>query len=125
MAGINSFFDFSSSQIKFLLVLTTGVLVMGTYLIIRSYASPAESSEPLPVLLSDGDHQYTGTFIVDPNTSPADSLELLPGIGRVLADRIVAYREHKRFEQEIDIIEVNGIGPRMFEKLRPYLRIKR
>jgi competence protein ComEA len=125
MVGINSFFDFSSSQIKFLLVLTLCVFVMGTYLIIRSYASPAESSEPLPVLLSDGDQQYTGTFIIDPNTSPADSLELLPGIGRVLADRIVAYRQHNRFEQEVDITRVNGIGPHTFEILRPYLKVRK
>ena len=98
---------------------------MGGYLLIRSYASPVDDSPPLPVFLSDADRQFTGLFQLDPNTAPADSLELLPGIGRVLADRIVLYRQHHRFEKEVDITEVNGIGPKLFERLRPYLKVQR
>ena len=71
------------------------------------------------------DQQYTGVFLLDPNTAPVDSLELLPGIGRVLADRIVEYRQHHQFAREVDLTEVKGIGPKMFERLRPYLRISR
>jgi len=98
---------------------------MGGYLIIRSYASPADHSPPLPVFLSDADQQFTGLFQLDPNTAPADSLELLPGIGKVLADRIVLYRQHHRFKREIDITDVKGIGPKMYERLQPYLKVRR
>jgi hypothetical protein len=35
-----------------------------------------------------------------------------------------AYRQLHRFEKEIDIINVKGIGPRTYERLKPYLKIK-
>ena len=50
-------------------------------------------------------------------------MELLPGIGRVLADRIVDYRQRRRFERPVDLTEVKGIGAKLLEQLRPYIRI--
>jgi competence protein ComEA len=79
----------------------------------------------LPVIMGDIDREFTGTFVLDPNTAPVDSLELLPGIGKVLADRIVEYRQHHAFEREVDITEVKGIGPKVYDRLRTYLRVKR
>jgi competence protein ComEA len=78
----------------------------------------------MPVFLGE-EEKFTGIFLLDPNTSPADSLELLPGIGRTLADRIIEYRQIKRFDEEIDITEVKGIGPKLYERIKPYLRIRR
>lgn len=125
MNKIKAFFDLTTAQLRFLSLLCVTALILGGYLLVHSYASPTEDSLPLPVLLGDGDQKYTGIFVVDPNTSPADSLELLPGIGKTLADRIVAYRQHDRFEHEVDITEVKGIGPRLYEKIKPYLRVRR
>jgi len=73
----------------------------------------------------DADQQFIGVFVVDPNSSPVDSLELLPGIGPVLADRIVSYRQNQPFETEIDITEVKGIGPKLYERIKPYLKVRR
>ncbi len=122
---MNRFFDFSPAQLRFLAVLSAAALVMGGYLFIRSYAYPTEDSPSLKVFIGEDEQVFTGIFVLDPNTSPADSLELLPGIGPVLADRIVEYRQRKRFEREVDITEVKGIGPKLYEQLRPYLRIRR
>ncbi len=59
---------------------------------------------------------------LDPNTCPADSLELLPGIGPALAGRIVAARAAGlHFARARDLQEVRGIGPRTVEDLAPYL----
>jgi len=59
---------------------------------------------------------------LDPNTCPADSLELLPGIGPALAGRIVAARAAGlHFACARDLQEVRGIGPRTVERLAPYL----
>ena len=122
---MNRFFDFSPRQLKFLAALSATALVMGGYLLIRSFAHPPDNSPSLKVFIGEDEQVFTGIFVLDPNTAPADSLELLPGIGPVLADRIVEYRQRKRFERGVDITEVKGIGPKMYERLRPYLRIKR
>ncbi len=125
MGNVSRFFDFSAGQLRFLIVLSSTAILLALYLFIRSYATPAPSALALPVILGDQQTQYTGLFVLDPNTAPVDSLELLPGIGRVLADRIVEYRLHSSFATEIDITEVKGIGPKLFERIRPYLKVYR
>jgi competence protein ComEA len=56
---------------------------------------------------------------VNINTAQAAELETLPGIGPALAQRIVEYRQaHGRFERVEDLMNVSGIGPAAFEKLR-------
>ena len=125
MGKVSRFFDFSRRQLRFLTVFSSTAVILALYLFIRSYASPTADAVELPVFLGDQEVQYTGLFQLDPNTAPVDSLELLPGIGPVLANRIVAYRTHTRFSSEIDITEVKGIGPRLYERLRPYLKVNR
>ena len=120
---ISRLFDFSSGQLKFLAVLGATATVMAVYLLVSAYARPTDQTVSLEVFIGPEDQAFTGVFMIDPNTAPADSLELLPGIGRVLADRIVAYREDRRFETAVDITDVKGIGPKLYERLRPYLRV--
>jgi DNA uptake protein ComE-like DNA-binding protein len=123
MGKLADFFQFSIAQLRFLLVLTGTAVIMSLFLLLRSLATPTSDSLSLPVFLGDKDSEYTGVFLLDPNTAPVDSLELLPGIGRVLADRIVEYRQTHRFEQPVDLTEVKGIRPKLLEQLRPYIRI--
>ncbi|MCP4684951.1 MAG: helix-hairpin-helix domain-containing protein [bacterium] len=125
MGSLNRYFDFSTGQLRFLTVLCSIAIVLALYLFVKTYATPAPDAPTLPVILGDQKTEYTGLFVLDPNTAPADSLELLPGIGRVLADRIVEYRLHSRFSSEIDITEVKGVGPKLFERIRPYLKVSR
>jgi len=122
---MNRFFDFTPKQIKFLAVLTSTALIMGGYLFVRSYTVPTVDSPNLEVFISGDEPVFTGIFVLDPNTAPVDSLELLPGIGKVLADRIVEYRQLNRFETEVDVTEVKGIGPKLYERLKPYLKINK
>jgi len=61
---------------------------------------------------------------VEINRASATDLEALPGIGPVLARRIVAHREaHGPFHRPEELLAVRGIGPRLFERLQPYLVI--
>ena len=121
---VNPFFDFSTVQLRALAVLGSISLVLGGFLFVRAYTTPTPQTPALPVFLGD-EEKYVGLFVLDPNTAPVDSLELLPGIGKVLADRIAEYRATQPFRQEIDITEVKGIGPKLYERIKPYLRVKR
>lgn len=62
---------------------------------------------------------------VDLNGSGVDALDDLPGIGPVLARRIVAHRErHGPFHRLEDLLQVEGIGPRLLDRLRPHVVIR-
>ena len=53
------------------------------------------------------------------STAGADSLDLLPGVGPVLAARLIAAREaHGAFRSWDDVDRVRGIGPKTVERLR-------
>ena len=61
---------------------------------------------------------------LDLNSADAASLEALPGIGPVLAERILAWRaEHGRFRSVEELQEVAGIGPKLFAQLAPLVRV--
>lgn len=119
---MNRFFEFSPGQLKFLAVLCGLLIIMSAVWFLRANSRSSADALELPVILADSP-TYRGVFVVDPNTSPVDSLELLPGIGPVLAERIVAYRQHGRFESAVDITNVKGIGPRLYEQIKPYLKV--
>jgi competence protein ComEA len=56
---------------------------------------------------------------VNVNTASEAELEVLPGIGPALAGRIIASRP---YSSPADLDQVKGIGPKMLEKIGPYLR---
>ncbi len=56
---------------------------------------------------------------VNINTSDAAALDSLPGVGPVLAARIVAYRQaHGPFASVDALDDVSGVGPAVIEKVR-------
>lgn len=68
---------------------------------------------------------------VDPNTADWPELTRLPGIGEVIAKRIVAYREEHRvspdqpvFRSPADLGRVRGIGPKTVESIEGQLRFE-
>jgi competence protein ComEA len=62
---------------------------------------------------------------LDPNLATQADLEALPGIGPVLAKRIIAYRTaHGPFKKIGDLEKVSGIGPKKLAKIKPFLIIK-
>ena len=60
---------------------------------------------------------------LDLNTATAAELDALPGIGPVLAARIVEHRRlHGAFRSVDELLSVPGIGPRLLARLKPALR---
>ena len=64
-----------------------------------------------------------GDDLVDLNTADAAALDALPGIGPVLADRIVSHREDGPFTTVDELADVAGIGPTLLERLRDLVRV--
>ena len=66
----------------------------------------------------------SGTRSVDLNRATAADLDALPGVGPVLAGRIIAHRErHGPFRDPEELLAVRGIGPRLFARLHPWITV--
>lgn len=58
------------------------------------------------------------------NKASPSELERLPGVGEVMSKRIIAYRMSRgKFGSLEELMNVSGIGPKKFEKMKPYLRL--
>ncbi|MFM7376345.1 MAG: ComEA family DNA-binding protein, partial [Chthoniobacterales bacterium] len=57
---------------------------------------------------------------IDPNTATVDEIMLLPGVGEVLAERIVEGRPYKSVD---DLRRVPGVGDKVFARLKDSLQI--
>lgn len=64
-----------------------------------------------------------GDSRVDLNSADAATLETLPGIGPVLAERIAAYRQEHPFSSVDELLDVVGIGPALLDQLREQVRV--
>lgn len=87
---------------------------------------PAPGEEPPPEAAGgvtvDGGGGAAGT--VDVNRATAAELETLPGIGPVLAERVVAWRtEHGPFPDVAHLQDVPGIGPALMARLADLVRV--
>jgi competence protein ComEA len=84
----------------------------------------------LAASLGDGDQIYVYGIgdvpqKVNINTADAWLLEALPGIGEVLAQRIIDYRsENGPFQRIDDLTKVDGIGPATFGNLKDRITVR-
>lgn len=64
------------------------------------------------------------SYPLDLNAATAEELETLPGVGAILAERIVSYREAVGgFQTLEELQQVNGIGSGIYSQIAPYLFI--
>ena len=78
-------------------------------------------------LASDSIHQEEGASnrVVNINVATKSELTSLPGIGDVLADRIIHQREEQgEFETISDLQKIKGISKKKFEKLKPLIAVQ-
>lgn len=80
-------------------------------------------------------NQYkVGNYDVDPdtglplqkvniNTATLEELQLIPGVGEVLAKRIIETRQNKPFDSPESLTRVNGIGEKSVQKMIPYVTV--
>jgi competence protein ComEA len=80
---------------------------------------PIKGQEPEPPVAGP-----SGEALIDLNTASAAELDDLPGIGEVLAGRIVEYRETRGPFTSVDQLEeVEGISSRLVDQLRPFITV--
>jgi len=63
--------------------------------------------------------------LININTADAQTLQLLPGIGPAIAERIIAHREtHGAFRIIEEITDVSGIGEARFADIRDQITVE-
>jgi len=78
-------------------------------------ATPAKGSDA-------GPSAATGTINI--NSASAEQIALLPRVGLKLAQRVVEYRKtNGSFKKIEDLMEVKGVGEKLFVVLRPHLTV--
>lgn len=91
-----------------LIVLLTSVALVLPILAGAAVASPQEDEE----------------LKVDLNRAGIEELVRLPGVGEIVAERIVSYREENgAFKATEELMNVRGIGEKTYLKLEPYLTV--
>lgn len=77
----------------------------------RTSSAPAKLSSP-------------GQGVVHINSAGLDELQRLPGVGPATAQKILDYRRSiGAFRRTEQIMDVSGIGPKKYEKMRPFLAL--
>ncbi len=85
------------------------------------------SGENLPEDIKNINSLYTSSSSdkININTAEASLLQSLPGIGQVLSERIVEYRDKNGFFNSIEEIkEVSGIGEKKFEGIKDLICVQ-
>jgi DNA uptake protein ComE-like DNA-binding protein len=134
MSQLRKSLTFSASQRRgvLLLFVIIGLTAAGVYLVRMDEARELPPAFPALTDSMSGTTGYSTASFQEKNTpqaldiNQADSArwEQMPGIGPVLAARIVKYRDAiGGFEQVADLQKVYGLPAETYDKLLPYLRI--
>jgi competence protein ComEA len=64
-----------------------------------------------------------GTGVLNLNTATLDQIDALPGVSPKLAAAVVAERAVRPFGRTEDVMRVQGMSRKRFERLRPHLAV--
>ena len=85
------------------------------------YTEPTQASTAASVETTGAEEV---SFPLDINQADLEALQALPGIGEVLAGRIIAYRdENGPFSSPDQLMNVEGIGEKRLEAILDYITI--
>lgn len=98
------------------------------YFLIRQseavYIKTADTSFSDAVLSNTAENNVPVTEKININTASKEELLTLPGIGEVISERIIDYRnEYGKFDSIEEITEVSGIGKAKFENIKDLITV--
>lgn len=95
---------------------------MITALLLASTCFVSGARAATPAKTSEGAPASSGTINV--NSASPEQIALLPRVGLKLAQRVVEYRKtNGPFKKIEDLMEVKGVGEKLFVVLRPHLTV--
>ena len=122
---------FSVQERGLIFLIAVGLAVAGIVFFFQNIRTPPLApSEPIDIT---GIRVLSPTFLdgdeiderINLNTASAEALTELPGIGEVLAGRIVARREeHGPFQSLGELKEIRGIGDTLVERIRDLVTLE-
>lgn len=121
-------FNFKKYENKLLILFTVIFLISIGYLYYKDVISQEEIRVipyDLTIDLISGEELLKELKSVDINTANYEEIQTLPGIGPILAKRIIEYRENYGSFLELgDLIKVKGIGRKKLERIKEFIIIK-
>ncbi len=94
-----------------------------TLILVAGGTTANYSSATLTLLLGDSNLEQQAQKI-DINRAEKWLLEALPGIGEIIAQRIIDYRTEKgKFTTSQELLEVDGIGTSIYERIKEYITV--
>ena len=91
--------------------------IRATSLVVLLYVGAAA------LAFADGGDPAAAGKKVNINTATPAELAYLPRLGAKVAARVVEHRQEKPFAKPEDLMEVKGIGERLFVTLKPYVTV--
>lgn len=106
---------------KFFLFFSIGlILILFGFTLGRNVKNDTLSISELPAVTDT----IPASLKLDINSITASELDSLPGIGPVLASRIVEFRtQHGPFSDISQLLQVDGIGKDRLESLKEYITV--
>lgn len=82
-----------------------------------------DKKESTIILGNDINNKENEKGLININTADEQTLTTLSGIGSAKAKDIINYRLNNPFQKVEDIMNVSGIGPAVYEKIKPYITV--
>lgn len=87
-------------------------------------AAPAASGSSDAAIAPQTPAEPPQDGLVSINTADSAQLQAVPGIGEKKAQAIIDYRnQHGSFNSLSDLKKVKGIGDKLFQKMKPYIKL--